>query len=228
MGEKIHMYGFETILKRKTVKNIYLKICLSDGQILISAPFRMELREIKKFFLSKLNWIKEKQKNIKKNSLSYLNNEIHYFRGETYTLKFVKNKSEFIELEDKNILLHAPQDSPIQKRELLLKKWYRYELNKQITPLIKKWENILNVSVESFFIRSMKTRWGSCSPKSRRIRFNLELAKFSPEILEYVVIHELIHLIEPSHNKKFKTLMKKYCPNWKYLRKELNNLNFIK
>ena len=227
MDVKIYTNGVEAILKRKSVKNIYLKICLQDGEIMVSAPFRMKLDEIKKFVLSKLNWIKKKQENIKKHSLKYLTNEIHYFRGEKYTLKFIKNKYEFIELQDKNILLHAPEDSPIQKRELVMKKWYRDELTKLITPLIKKWENILNVSVENSFIRSMKTRWGSCTPKSRRIRFNLDLAKTSPEILEYVVIHELIHLIEASHNKKFKTLMKQYCPNWKFLRKELNNFNFI-
>ena len=227
MDIKIYMNGVEAILKRKSVKNIYLKICLHDGEIMVSAPFRMKLDEIKKFVLSKLNWIKKKQENFNKKSLKYLSNEIHYFRGEKYTLKLVKNKSEYVKLEEKNILLHAPGDSPIQKKEFIMKKWYREELTKLIAPLIKKWENTLNVSVEKFFIRSMKTRWGSCTPKSRRIRFNIDLAKTSPEILEYVVIHELIHLIEASHNKRFKSLMKKYCSNWQNLRKELNNLNNI-
>tara|TARA_Y100001936_G_C15808622_1_gene525364 strand:+ start:26 stop:712 length:687 start_codon:yes stop_codon:yes gene_type:complete len=227
MGTKINVNGVETIIKRKSVKNIYLKICLLDGKIQVSAPFRMKLGEIKKFVLSKLNWIKKKQENFNKKSLKYLSNEIHYFRGEKYTLKLVKHKSEYVKLEEKNILLHAPGDSPIQKKELIMKKWYRDELTKFIAPLIKKWEHTLNVSVEKFFIRSMKTRWGSCTPKSRCLRFNLDLAKTSPEILEYVVIHELIHLIEASHNKRFKTLMKNYCPNWKNLRKELNNLDNI-
>ena len=227
MGTKINVNGVETIIKRKSVKNIYLKIYLVDGKIQVSAPFRMKLDEIKEFVLSKLNWIKKKQENFNKNSLKYLSNEIHYFRGKKYTLKLVKNKSEYVKLEEKNILLNAPGDSTIQKKEFIMKKWYKDELTKFIAPLIKKWENILNVSVEKYFIRSMKTRWGSCTPESRRIRFNLDLAKTSPEILEYVVIHELIHLIEASHNNRFKTLMKNYCPNWQNLRKELNNLNNI-
>lgn len=93
-----------------------------------------------------------------------------------------------------------------------------------IPPLINKWEIILNVSVTSFHIRSMKTRWGSCTPKTGRVRFNLELAKRSPECLEYIVVHELVHLLEASHNSRFKALMDKFYPDWRLCRKELHSL----
>ena len=160
--------------------------------------------------------------------IGVLGDETHYFRGKSYNLKIVYNNSAFAELCENEILLYTPSDSIIEERRSIMNKWYRNQLLILIPPIIRKWEKILNVSVDNFFIRKMKTRWGSCTPKSRRIRFNLDLAKVSPEILEYIVIHELIHLIEASHNKKFKLLMDHYLPKWKHFRKELKNTNFMR
>jgi len=229
MATKIRLNNDEADVIRKSIKNIYLRICLPDGKIRISAPFKISIEEIKKFALSKIDWIKNQQKKIKNkikiSSYKYVNNETHYYRGKLYPLKIVFNKFAFAELRNKEILLNIPPESITEDRKKVMEKWYRNQLMLLIPPLIKKWENILNVSVEKFFIRSMKTRWGSCTPKSRRIRFNIELAKASPEILEYIVVHELIHLLEASHNRNFKALMDKFYPNWKYFRNELNNMS---
>ena len=230
MVSKIKLNDIEADVTRKSIKNMYMRFCHLEGKILISAPNKISTEEIKRFAFSKLNWIKNQQKNINKKTrikpYKYINDESHYFRGKSYTLIIVNNKSPFVELTDKHILLNIPQDSIVEERKSVMEKWYQKQLLILIPPLIKKWENTLNVSVDSFFIRKMKTRWGSCTPKSRRIRFNIELAKASPEILEYIVVHELIHLIEASHNIKFRALMDYFYPNWKYFKKELNNINF--
>ena len=155
----------------------------------------------------------------------FLENESHYFCGQAYALKIViNNNSAFAELTDQQIILNLPPDAGIAKRRAVLNEWYHGELIRLIPPLINKWENILNVTVTSFHIRSMKTRWGSCTPKTGRVRFNLELAKRSPECLEYIVVHELVHLLEASHNNRFKALMDHFYPDWRLCRKELHSL----
>ena len=117
-----------------------------------------------------------------------------------------------------------PFGADLETRRSVLQDWYHNQLEMILTPLIDKWESILNVSVRHFSIRSMKTRWGSCTPKTRCIRFNLELVKRAPECLEYIVVHELIHLLEASHNSKFKSLMDTYYPKWEFYQKELRSL----
>jgi predicted metal-dependent hydrolase len=155
----------------------------------------------------------------------FLENESHYFCGQAYPLKIIiNNNSPFAELSDQQIILNLPPNAPTAIRRAVLNEWYRGELMRLIPPLINKWENILNVSVISFHIRSMKTRWGSCTPKTGRVRFNLELAKRSPECLEYIVVHELVHLLEASHNSRFKALMDQFYPDWRLCRKELHSL----
>ena len=155
----------------------------------------------------------------------FLENESHYFCGQAYPLKIIiNNNSPFAELSDQQIILNLSPNAPTAKRRAVLNEWYQGELMRLIPPLINKWENILNVSVTSFHIRSMKTRWGSCTPKTGRVRFNLELAKRSPECLEYIVVHELVHLLEASHNSRFKALMDQFYPDWRLCRKELHSL----
>ena len=229
MTTTIKLNDLEVEVIRKRIKNIYLKVCLPKGNIRISAPIQTSLWKIKKFAKSKLNWIKNKQKTINKNvkliSDKYINNERHYFLGDSYTLKiFENNKSSFVELCDKEILLNMPIESKVVERQSLMDKWYQEQLTSLIAPLIQKWERSLKVSVKKFYVRKMKTRWGSCTPRTRCIRFNQELAKTSHECLEYVVVHELVHLLEPSHNSRFKGIMDQFYPNWKLCRKELNKL----
>ena len=228
MNTIIKLDDFEAEVSHKRIKNIHLRVLPPDGKVLISAPFRTKNEVIYKFAYSKLDWIKKQRVSISNNtheSFQYINQETHYFRGRKYKLKVQEKKGRpVVQLLNDEIVLQVPEGAEMETRRAALQNWYHLQLEILIPPLITKWESTLNVSVERFSIRSMKTRWGSCTPKTRSIRINLELVKRTPECLEYIVVHELVHLLEASHNKKFKTLMDKFYPKWKYYRKELCSL----
>ena len=228
MNTIIKLDDVEAEVAHKRIRNIHLRVIPPDGKVRISAPFRVKNEVIYKFAYSKLDWIKKQRiriSNYTHESYQYINQETHYFRGRKYQLKIQENKENpVVQLLNDEIVLQVPEGADIETRRVALQNWYHLQLEILIPPLITKWESILNVSVKRFSIRSMKTRWGSCTPKTRNIRINLELIKWAPECLEYIVVHELVHLLEASHNKKFKTLMDKFYPKWKYYRKELCSL----
>ena len=228
MNTIIKLEDFEAEVVHKKIKNINLRVLTPDGKVRISAPIRTKNETIYKFACSKLNWISKQRIRIRKStfkSFQYINQETHYFKGRQYQLKVQeKNEVPVVQLLNNEIVLQVPDGADLETRRSVLQDWYHLQLEMVIPPLITKWESILNVSVRRFSIRSMKTRWGSCTPKTRSIRFNLELVKRAPECLEYIVVHELIHLLEASHNSKFKTLMDRFYPKWKLYRKELRNL----
>ena len=214
---------------QKKIKNLHLRVCPPAGHVRISAPFRMNQEKIRVFALSKLDWIRKQRQRIRNQVCEltdkYIDQETHYFRGNGYQLKVLENNcSQFAKLIGKEIFLNVPSGADAGEKRSILNEWYRQQLIESIQPLVNKWENKLKVSVEHFSIRDMKSRWGSCTTKTRSIRFNLELAKKSPECLEYIVVHEMVHLLESSHNFRFKALMNQFYPNWKDYRKELNSL----
>jgi len=228
MNKIIKLEDIEAEVVHKNIKNIHLRVLPPDGKVCISAPLRTKNETIYKFACSKLYWISKKRILIRKNthqSFQYINQETHYFMGRQYQLKVQeKNEPPVVQLLNNEIILQVPDGADLETRRSVLHDWYHRQLEMAITPLITKWESILNVSVKRFSIRTMKTRWGSCTPKTRIIRFNLELVKRAPECLEYIVVHELVHLLEASHNNKFKTLMDRFYPKWKFYRKELRSL----
>jgi predicted metal-dependent hydrolase len=122
------------------------------------------------------------------------------------------------------MLLHVRANSSQEYKQAVVDEWLRYELKKAIPPLLEKWQPIMGVEVKKFFVQKMKTRWGSCNYTQGNVRFNSELAKKPPVCLEYVVVHELAHLLEPSHNTRFHSLMSQFLPNWKLIKAELNRL----
>ncbi len=228
MDTKIKLGNIEAELVHKKIRNIHLRVLSPDGKVSISAPFRTNNEVIYKFAYSKLDWIKKQRIRISKNiqeKFRYINQETHYFQGRKYKLKIhEKIDPPLVYLLKNEIILQVPDGADLETRRSILHDWYHRQLEMIIPPLITKWESILNVSVSRFSIRCMKTRWGSCTPKTRSIRFNLELIKRSPECLEYIVVHELVHLLEASHNNKFKTLMDRFYPKWKFYQKELRSL----
>ena len=228
MNTIIKMEDFEAEVVHKNIRNIHLRVLQPDGKLRISAPFRTKNGTIYKFAFSKINWISKQRMRISKSTykaFQYINQETHYIRGRKYQLKVQeKNEPPVVQLLNNEIVLRVPDGADLETRRSVLQDWYHRQLEMVIPPLITKWESILNVSVRCFSIRSMKTRWGSCTPKTRSIRFNLELVKRAPECLEYIVVHELVHLLEASHNSKFKTLMDRFYPKWKFYRKELRSL----
>jgi predicted metal-dependent hydrolase len=212
----------------KDIKNVNLRVCPPAGKVKISAPLRMSPDAIRTFALSKLGWIRQQQLKLRRyereTPREYRDRESHYLWGKRYQLKLIEGyQTPSIDLTDDQILLRLRLDTPARKRQAIMEEWYRAQITEAVPQLIAKWEPMMAVKVEQFLVRRMKTRWGSCTPRTRRIRLNTELAKKSPELLEYVVVHEMVHLIERHHNGRFAGLMDKHLPNWRDLRKALNN-----
>ena len=212
----------------KDIKNLHLRVCPPAGKVRISAPLRMSPDAIRAFAFSKLDWIRHQQLKLRRyereKPREYRDSESHYVWGKPYLLKLIEvYQAPSIDLTHDQMFLRLRPKTPARKKQAIMEEWYRAKVTEAVPPLIAKWEMAMGVKVERFFVRRMKTRWGSCTPRTRRIRLNTELAKKSPELLEYVVVHEMVHLIERRHNDRFVGLMDRHLPNWRDLRKELNN-----
>ena len=226
---KIIIDNIEIKVTKKKVKNINLSVHPPYGEVRISAPFAVKDETIRLFALAKLQWIKKQQIKFKDLEvvapLNYVMGESHYFLGDKYLLNMIyidKGRSK-VEIRDGAYMdLYVKVGSTQLEREKLIKEWHRKQLKLMIPPLIKKWEEVMGVKVEEFGVKQMKTRWGTCNTSARRIWINLELAKKSPHCLEYIVVHEMVHLLERSHNHKFKAYMNQFLPNWESIKSELN------
>jgi predicted metal-dependent hydrolase len=214
---------------KKDIKNIHLSVYPPAGKVRISAPLRMNLDTIRVFAISKLGWIKQQQKKLREQEREtpreYLDHESHYVWGKRYLLKVIESdETPGVELKHSQMQLRVRPGASDEKKQAVVEEWYRAQLKQAVPALIAKWEPLLGVKVGRFFVQKMKTKWGSCRPDSGSIRFNTELAKKPPECLEYIVAHEMIHLVEPTHNHRFTTLMDQFMPNWRLCRAELNRL----
>jgi predicted metal-dependent hydrolase len=214
-------------LERKRIKNMYLRILPPDGKVHISAPIRMSEEEIRRFVVSKIDWIALQQGKLRERNthqkLDYITGEEIYVWGRKFNLRVIKaGASQTLSFEGENLILFVKEDSSAEQRKRMMDSWYRKALQQEIPSLIAKWERIIGVNSSSWNIRDMKTRWGTCNIRSKNICLNLQLAKKSPKCLEYVVVHELVHLLEKSHNSVFKAYMDKFLPEWRSIKKELN------
>jgi hypothetical protein len=213
----------------KDIKNVHLSVYPPYGKVKVAAPIRMSLENIKIYIISKLSWIREQQKKFKsqlrETKREFLNKESHYFLGKRYMLKILEiNSAPFVVLKHKTIELHIRPNSDLFKKHSVFENWCRSELKSIVAGLIAKWEKKMGVKCKSFAIRKMKTKWGSCNINNSSILLNLELAKKPYQCIEYIVVHELVHLLERKHNDRFILLMNKYLPEWKQLKKDLNRL----
>jgi len=227
MTSEIHLGDIHIQVVHKSIKNVHLSVYPPAGRVHISAPNDMGLDKIRVFAISKLGWIKEQQKKIRsqerETQREYLDRESHYLWGERYLLVNVPSTgSAFVEVNHKELRLHTRPGSSAEKRESIVAAWYREQVRIVASDYVRKWEPILKVKVEQVFIQKMRTKWGSCRPDRGHIRLNTELAKKPKECLEYIVVHEMVHLLEPHHNKQFIKLMSSYLPHWKHIREELN------
>jgi predicted metal-dependent hydrolase len=216
-------------LARKDIKNVHLSVYPPAGRVRISAPLRMNVETIRAFAVSKLGWIKTQQKQIiaqeRESPREYLERESHYVWGKRYLLQ-ISERSEAprIELKERRLVMELRPGAALERREEILEAWYRAQLREAATALIAKWEPRLGVKVDKLFIQRMKTKWGSCSGASQAIRLNTELAKKPRECLEYIVIHEMVHLLEPNHGKGFIERVERAMPLWRQYRRMLNHL----
>lgn len=221
--------GIQADLERKPIKNLNIRVFHQTGQVRISAPMRMRLDVIESFALSKLGWIL-KQKNKASRSVStlpkkYTDGELHLYLGTTYPLRVQEIKTrQRVMFIDGRLELGVRVNSTQKSRGLLLESWYRAKLKEILPGLIEKWQERMGVEVQEFRIKKMKTRWGTCNIRARRIWLNLDLIKESMECFEYVVVHEMAHLIEKGHGKRFIALMDQHIPDWRARRNQLNRL----
>lgn len=226
--ETIIINDIEIKIIRKNIKNIYLRVSSPEAAVHISAPKSISNEIIQNFVASKINWIHKrieliKQRNEEKIVYHYVDDEIHFYKGMPYKLSIIENSLlQKVILEDNKIVINVPIGADEKKRCEILQRWYASELEKTLLVFVEKWQKRLNVTVNQIKIRKMKTLWGSCNFRSQRITFNLELCKRSLECIEYIVVHELAHLIEPSHNHKFKSILDSHLPDWRERKKELN------
>ena len=213
----------------KDIKNIHLSVYPPAGRVRISSPRRMDLNTLRVFAISKLDWIKRQQQKIRaqerETPRECLERESHYVWGERYLLTVVQgDQSPSVELRHNQMVLHVRPGTTESKRLVIIEDWYREQLRLAAPTLIKRWEPLLDVKVGRLFVQRMKTRWGSCNPRRRSIRLNTDLARKPRECLEYIVVHEMVHLLEPSHNRRFIALMDRFMPKWKFHRAALNRL----
>jgi len=213
----------------KNIKNVHLSVLPPLGKVRISAPNRMEIETIRMFAISKLGWIKKHQvkmlKQKREGSKSYSSRESHYFLGKRYLLKVVESDHKTsVLINHSNIILNVRPNFSIEQRQILLQEFYRKQLKEISLKMIRNWEKKMNVKVADVGVRKMKTRWGSCNQKLKKIHLNLELAKKPLQCLEYIIVHEMTHLLERKHNEKFIAYMNKFLPNWKSCKEELNRL----
>ena len=215
---------------RKNIKNIHLAVYPPTGRVRIAAPLKVNDDAIRLFIISKLTWIKRQQRKFEgQERLSpreYKNRESHYFQGMRYLLNIIETDAPpKVVLRNKTYIdLYVRPETPVSKRHEIMTEWYRDQLKKVIPDLIKKWEKRMSISVEDWRVKLMKTKWGSCNIDKKRIWINLELAKKPIQCLEYIIVHEMIHLLERHHNDGFLNYMDTFLPNWKQLKKELNKL----
>lgn len=229
MLETIKLGSIQADVEFKDIKNVHLSVYPPEGRVRIAAPSHMKLSTIRAFALGKLSWIRSQQRQLREqereSEREFLNRESHYLWGKRYLLH-VKEKcpQQQVEVGQEKITLSIRSERDSDRCEAVAEEWYRAQVREYSTPLIEKWEKIMGVSVKKLFVQKMKTKWGSCTSARGYIRLNTELAKKTRECLEYLVVHEMVHLIEPTHNDRFRRLMDTYLPQWPELREKLNRL----
>lgn len=220
--------GVEIEVIKKDIKNMHLSVLPPMGQVRISAPLNASDDAIKLFAITKIAWVKKqivKFKNQPRQSeREYISGESHYLWGRRYRLQIKPaTKANKVEIKANKLILTVRENSSQLQREKVMNEWYRNELKERIPSLIAKWEPIIGVKINSWGVKNMKTRWGTCNTKDKRIWINLQLAKKPVNCLEYVVVHELVHLLEKNHTQAFVDYMDKFLPDWRLTKDELNN-----
>lgn len=215
-------------LYRKAIKNLYIKVSPPVGQVTVSVPKRLSERAVLQFINERLPWIKEQQKKFATYKApldaQFIDGETHYLWGKAHTLKVIErySKHELLK-EGAELHLYVRPNTTIKNKSLVVDDFYKKCIEEQLQTLLPTWEERMSVKVPNIVLRRMKSRWGSCRSDGQRICLNSELAKKPLECLEYVLVHEMVHLFEHSHNHRFKTLMDRFLPDWRERKKRLNN-----
>lgn len=215
---------------RKDIKNLHLGVYPPNGRVRVAAPRKINDETVRLFVVSKLGWIKKQRLKFagqeRQGPRDYVSGESHYVAGDRYLLNVIYQPGPpNVVIRNKTYLdLYVRPGSDLSQRRRVLTEWYRRQLKAQIPPLLAKWQAVIGVEASEWGVKQMKTKWGTCNINARRIWLNLELAKKPTHCLEYIIVHELVHLLERLHNDRFMALMDKFMPPWRTYRDELNQL----
>jgi predicted metal-dependent hydrolase len=229
MTETIQLGDIEIAVSRKSVKNVHLSVHPPAGRVTLVAPIATRLEVVRAYAISKLGWIRNQQAKLRAQAREtprqFVERESHYLWGRRYLLSVVeKDAKPCVKLDHRRITLTVRPGSTLAKREEVMQEWHRALLHEAVPALIRKWETKLGVTVSGYFLQRMKTKWGGCNHRAGNIRLNTELVKKPKDLLEYVVVHEMLHMLEPTHNERFLTLLDQHYPTWREARAELNEL----
>lgn len=229
MAETIQIGEIPITVTLKDVRNVHLSVHPPDGRVTLVAPISTRLDVARAYAISKLTWIREQQRKLfnqaREAPRKLIERESHYLWGRRYLLTVVEQETKpGVKLDHKRITLHIRPGSDAAKRAEVFHEWHKSLLHEVIPPLIQQWEPRLGVEVKSYFLQRMKTKWGSCNHQAGHIRLNTELVKKPKDLLEYVIVHEMAHLLEPTHSNRFIAILDEHYPTWREARTELNEL----
>lgn len=215
-------------LQRKPIKNLHISVLPPEGKVRISAPMQLSDNAIRMAVVKRLAWIRQQQADFaaqpRQSEREMCSGETHYLWGRGYRLDVNVSSSPSVKLKGGRIAITSKTEITTEKRQLILQDWYRQILRTRLEPLMRQWQERIGVTPSFVGIKRMKTKWGSCNPSTGRIWLNLELVKKPPECLEFIIVHELIHLLERHHNERFNALMRQHLPKWAEHRRTLNRL----
>ena len=229
MTETIQLGDVSIAVTRKAVKNVHLSVHPPLGHVTLVAPIATRLEVARAYAISKLGWIRDQQTKLlaqaRETPRQFVERETHTLWGRRYLLAVVeKDAKPTVTRDHRRITLTVRPGSTLARRGEVMDEWRRAVMHQAVPALIEKWEAKLGVKVSGYFVQRMKTKWGGCNHRAGNIRLNTELAKKPKDLLEYVVVHEMLHLIEPTHSERFVALLQKHYPTWREARVELNEL----
>jgi len=225
----IELAGVGIEVVRKDIRNLHLSVLPPLAQVRIAAPQLMPQESIRAFAISKLTWIRRQRARMlaqeRESPREFRDRESHYVWGRRYLLKRVEqDAAPGVELRRSTLVLRVRPGSSAQRCREVLDAWYRARVRGELPNLLGKWEAVIGVQIGRIIVLRMKTRWGGCAPRSGIVRLNTELARKPIECLEYILVHEMVHFLEPTHNARFVALMDRFLPTWRELREQLNRL----
>jgi len=215
------------VVTRKRIKHLHLRVRPPDGQVTMSAPHRVQLQDLEVFAATRLEWIRRQQGRIRGQAREatprFVAGESHYLWGRRHLLAVVERDGrQGVRLDNRHIALFIKPGGDTATRGRVMVAWHKSILHDALPPLIQKWEQRMNVRVKGYFLRRMTSRWGTCNYRTGKIRLNTELVTKPSHLLEYVLVHEMVHLIVPNHGARFVALMNEHYPAWREARAELN------
>lgn len=229
MADMIRLGDIAIVVTRKKIKHVHLSVHPPSGRVTLTAPIATRLEVARAYAISKLGWIREQRQKlanqVRETPRKFVERESHSVWGRQRLLTVAyKETKPFVSLDHRRITLTVRPESDAQKRADVIHEWHKSLLHTVVPPLIKKWEPKLKVQVAAYFLQRMKTKWGGCNHSAGHIRLNTELVKKPKDLLEYVIVHEMVHLLEPTHSERFMEILGKHYPTWREARAELNEL----